>query len=221
MVGRTWTAGARGCTRHDRHFTYAENFGAPDCTMPGAGIAWKKTRMPVVTELWPARAEEVGAGLALGHGDDLERVQGKARISRDGISRQGRRVRQDRRAAAPPRGEVPDRYWRHRGAARRSGGAGLGGGGRPERDTDARGVPGLHRRLARRGVRGQARLCRAQDRVVQLPQRLLPRGVAAGRGAGHRVLEFPADRARPARVHNRRRSGRRDRGDRGRIIRPR
>jgi hypothetical protein len=54
-----WCEGVRA---HDRHFTYAENFGAPDCTMPDAGIAWRKTRMPVVTELWQARRENLGAG---------------------------------------------------------------------------------------------------------------------------------------------------------------
>jgi hypothetical protein len=52
-----WCAGVHA---HDRHFTYAENFGSLDCTMPSAGIAWKKTRMPVVTELWPARLDEFG-----------------------------------------------------------------------------------------------------------------------------------------------------------------
>ena len=46
---------------HDRHFTYGENFGAPDCLMPPAGIVWRKTRMPVVPELWPARPEAVTA----------------------------------------------------------------------------------------------------------------------------------------------------------------
>jgi hypothetical protein len=49
-----WCAGVRA---HDRHFTYAENFGAVDCLVPAAGIEWKKTRMPVVPELWPARPE--------------------------------------------------------------------------------------------------------------------------------------------------------------------
>ncbi len=47
---------------HDRHFTYAENFGAADCVMPAAGIAWKKTRMPVVPELWSPRAAETAPG---------------------------------------------------------------------------------------------------------------------------------------------------------------
>ncbi len=54
-VGR-WCAGVHA---HDRHFTYAENFGNPGCLMPSAGIAWKKTRMPVVPELWPERPEAV------------------------------------------------------------------------------------------------------------------------------------------------------------------
>jgi len=53
-----WCAGVRA---HDRHFTYAENFGAADCTMPAAGIDWRKTRMPVVPELWPARIDAVAA----------------------------------------------------------------------------------------------------------------------------------------------------------------
>src|SRR5665213_2752778 len=53
-----WCAAVRA---HDRHFTYAENFGHADCTMPAAGIAWRKTRMPVVPELWSARPEGVKA----------------------------------------------------------------------------------------------------------------------------------------------------------------
>jgi len=51
-----WCAGVHA---HDRHFTYAENFGATDCTMPAAGIAWKKTRMPIVPELWQPRADHI------------------------------------------------------------------------------------------------------------------------------------------------------------------
>ncbi len=37
---------------HDRHFTYAENIHAPDCTVPGLGIDWTPTRMPVVLGEW-------------------------------------------------------------------------------------------------------------------------------------------------------------------------
>lgn len=49
-----WCEGVRA---HDRHFTYAENVGASDCALPAVGIAWRKTRMPVVPELWSARPE--------------------------------------------------------------------------------------------------------------------------------------------------------------------
>src|SRR5579862_878667 len=49
-----WCAGVHA---HDRHFTYAENLGAADCLVPAAGIDWKKTRMPIVPELWHPRAE--------------------------------------------------------------------------------------------------------------------------------------------------------------------
>jgi hypothetical protein len=51
-----WCAGVHA---HDRHFTYAENFGAADCPMPAAGIAWRKTRMPVVTDLWSPHRERI------------------------------------------------------------------------------------------------------------------------------------------------------------------
>ena len=37
---------------HDRHFTYGENIGAPDCGVPTAGLHWQKTRMPIVLDLW-------------------------------------------------------------------------------------------------------------------------------------------------------------------------
>ena len=51
-----WCAGVHA---HDRHFTYAENAGATDCTMPDAGILWRPTRMPIVTELWQPGAAGV------------------------------------------------------------------------------------------------------------------------------------------------------------------
>ncbi len=39
---------------HDRHFTYGENIGAPDCKVPTGGLRWQKTRMPIVLDLWDA-----------------------------------------------------------------------------------------------------------------------------------------------------------------------
>ena len=37
---------------HDVCFTYGENLGEPDCPIPPAGADWKKTRPPVVLDLW-------------------------------------------------------------------------------------------------------------------------------------------------------------------------
>jgi hypothetical protein len=38
--------------RHDTHFSFGENIGAPDCTVPTAGLRWLPTRQPVVLDLW-------------------------------------------------------------------------------------------------------------------------------------------------------------------------
>jgi hypothetical protein len=38
---------------HDRFFTFAENMGQPDCTVPDGGLSWIPTRQPVVLERWP------------------------------------------------------------------------------------------------------------------------------------------------------------------------
>jgi len=37
---------------HDVHFTYAENIDGDDCLVPKAGYQWRRTRMPVVMDLW-------------------------------------------------------------------------------------------------------------------------------------------------------------------------
>ena len=38
---------------HDTHFTFGENFGAPDCGVPMGRNHWQPTRQPVALELWP------------------------------------------------------------------------------------------------------------------------------------------------------------------------
>lgn len=38
---------------HDTHFTYGENFGAPDCGVPLVRYRWLPTRQPVALDLWP------------------------------------------------------------------------------------------------------------------------------------------------------------------------
>ncbi|MCU0589381.1 MAG: hypothetical protein MUF52_14665 [Syntrophobacteraceae bacterium] len=37
---------------HDIHFSFGENLGAPDCTVPVERYRWLPTRQPVVMELW-------------------------------------------------------------------------------------------------------------------------------------------------------------------------
>jgi hypothetical protein len=37
---------------HDTLFTFGENIGAPDCTVPVERFTWLPTRQPVATELW-------------------------------------------------------------------------------------------------------------------------------------------------------------------------
>ncbi|HVC53146.1 MAG TPA: hypothetical protein VND87_14090 [Stellaceae bacterium] len=41
---------------HTHLFTYGENLGTPDCTIPLCGVPWRPTRPPVVPELWPEPA---------------------------------------------------------------------------------------------------------------------------------------------------------------------
>ena len=56
---------------HDRHFTFAENIGAPDCRVPDAGFHWIPTRQPIVLDWWlplegqaPARPNAPESGSA-------------------------------------------------------------------------------------------------------------------------------------------------------------
>ena len=37
---------------HDTHFTFGENIGQPDCTIPVGRYSWLPTRQPVVMDLW-------------------------------------------------------------------------------------------------------------------------------------------------------------------------
>ena len=48
-----------GVFAHDRHFTYGENIGAPDCGVPSCGLRWRPTRMPVIPDLWPPRRDAI------------------------------------------------------------------------------------------------------------------------------------------------------------------
>jgi hypothetical protein len=38
--------------KHNRFFTFGENFGAVDCSIPDDGFDWKPTRQPIVLDAW-------------------------------------------------------------------------------------------------------------------------------------------------------------------------
>ncbi|MEO0250363.1 MAG: hypothetical protein ABIN58_12735, partial [candidate division WOR-3 bacterium] len=39
--------------KHNKFFTFGENFGKPGCLIPNDGLPWEPTRQPVVLDLWP------------------------------------------------------------------------------------------------------------------------------------------------------------------------
>jgi hypothetical protein len=41
---------------HDVFFSYAENIGRPECTIPSTGLTWHPTRHPIVLADWPLSA---------------------------------------------------------------------------------------------------------------------------------------------------------------------
>lgn len=53
-------AAFRFLAEHDAHVTYGENLGTIDCPVPLPRFAWKKTRPPVVLDLWPFVGEQNG-----------------------------------------------------------------------------------------------------------------------------------------------------------------
>jgi hypothetical protein len=46
---------------HDTHFTFGENIGNPDCTIPVQRYNWQPTRQPVVRDLWRHAYGDIGA----------------------------------------------------------------------------------------------------------------------------------------------------------------
>jgi hypothetical protein len=46
---------------HDTLFSFGENFGAPDCTVPIERFCWSPTRQPVALDLWAGPAAPAGA----------------------------------------------------------------------------------------------------------------------------------------------------------------
>ena len=44
---------------HDIYFSFGENLGAPDCTVPVERYEWFPTRQPVVMDLWRTRFRQL------------------------------------------------------------------------------------------------------------------------------------------------------------------
>jgi hypothetical protein len=49
---------------HDFYFTIGENIGTAECPLPTAGIAWRKTRPPIVLDEWPATGSTTWNGFS-------------------------------------------------------------------------------------------------------------------------------------------------------------
>lgn len=49
------------CAAHTRHFTFGENIGQADCSIPDDGFHWLSTRQPVVPAVWSQRKLPSGA----------------------------------------------------------------------------------------------------------------------------------------------------------------
>lgn len=44
----------KAAERHNRFFTFGENYGRPECQIPDDGFRWRATRQPVVMDIWKA-----------------------------------------------------------------------------------------------------------------------------------------------------------------------
>jgi hypothetical protein len=71
---------AEGIARAERRFTYAQRFGAADCTIPPDGGPWLSTRPPVFLREWPA------ANGSATHFTSVMRWQGFKEVVHGGIS---------------------------------------------------------------------------------------------------------------------------------------
>ena len=56
------------------HFTIGENIGTPGCSIPTDRFAWRPTRQPIATELWPPLPADPGAPFTtIGRWDEQRR----------------------------------------------------------------------------------------------------------------------------------------------------
>jgi hypothetical protein len=71
---------AEGIARAERRFTYAQRYGAPDCTIPGDGGPWLKTLPPVYLPEWPVTDSSAT------HFTSVVRWQGFKEVVHHGVS---------------------------------------------------------------------------------------------------------------------------------------
>ena len=187
---------------HTHFFTYGENVGGPGWIVPLAGIPWQGTRPPVVMDLWPdaAGAGECWSTIATweNKGKNIE-FGGETYV----WSKHVNFLRfLDLPLAAgdcftmamlPPDADV-ERLVDRQGLAPRRSARRLG-----RHDALWR----FHPRLARRVHRRQGHLCPAEERLVQRPQRLLPRLGTPGRDHAHRLEPLLSGRRRALRILDR------------------
>ncbi len=176
---------------YDVFFTMAENVTDPACEVPRCGLEWKTTRQPITLADWPVRIDpalerfttvmswKTKPALPVVNG----RVYGGKDVEFRRFSDLPRRVRAPLEIAVSgpaPREEMVAAGWRIVDAA----------GALDDHGALSR----LHRRLSGRMERRQGSLRRVPQRVVQLPQRLLPRDGQAGRRGRYRLLANLSDR---------------------------
>jgi hypothetical protein len=93
---------------HTHHFTYGENFGAPDCTVPLERFAYHPTRQPVILDWWTPKPGDGPRAPLVHHRRELEADrQGHRVAGRAAHLEQGRPVPARPRPAEP--GEPPPR----------------------------------------------------------------------------------------------------------------
>ena len=182
---------------HCAHFTYAENYGSPDCGLPVSDrYTFRPTRPPIVLDFWrtsdpPERQEFTTVA-------NWRQSREVALDGEDYFWSKDRRVPQVPRPAAAY-GASPS-SWRSAGSIRTTARL-LETNGWQVRDASEHlgrlgRLPRVHRRLSWRvhGRQGPERP--PAERLVQRPKRCLPRRRPAGDHAGHRLRRTCCPRAR-------------------------
>ncbi len=201
---------------HTHFFTYGENIGAADCPVPLSGIDWRPTRPPVIPDLWPVDGRQPDCFTTIATWEN----KGK-NIEFEGENYYwSKHVNFMRFLDLPQHSDQcfmmamlpPERS----------------GGGRSRRqglahhrsEADLRRHDALrrfHPRLARRVHRGEGHLCAAEQRLVQRPQRVLPRLGPAGRHHEDRIQQVLPGGRRTLRVLDPAGDPRRPRPDQSRL----